>query len=191
MPGATEQTHVVRTTGFTVRHSTPEGLNGSTDNSSASGDSNRSSGSSTGEHQMGMNNNGKAILNLRDSNSISNTSTIIDTTTHSNASYNSFYSTPDPFPFSSLFEPPFPHNYRSQDLSSPPRLAWIPSLSVQQLVDCDTTFNRGCSGGSPLYAFRFIASKGLVPWSRYEYEEKVTRHFCLFKLRFVRKFDFF
>eukprot|EP01032_Pedospumella_encystans_P009198 gene9198-10852_t len=59
------------------------------------------------------------------------------------------------------------------DLSSPPRLAWIPSLSVQQLVDCDTSFNRGCNGGSPLYAFRFIASKGLVPWSRYEYEEKV------------------
>lgn len=60
------------------------------------------------------------------------------------------------------------------DFSSPPRLAWIPSLSVQQLVDCDTSFNRGCNGGSPLYAFRFIASKGLVPWSRYEYEEKVS-----------------
>jgi len=60
------------------------------------------------------------------------------------------------------------------DLSPPPRMAWIPSLSVQELVDCDTTFNRGCSGGSPLYAFRFIADNGLLPWSRYEYQEKVS-----------------
>lgn len=52
-------------------------------------------------------------------------------------------------------------------------IAWIPSLSVQQLVDCDTSFNRGCSGGSPLFAFHYIADHGLVPWSRYEYEEKV------------------
>ena len=75
---------------------------------------------------------------------------------------------------SALLKSPFP-----LDLSSPLRLAWIPSLSVQQLVDCDTSFNRGCNGGSPLYAFRFIASKGLVPWSRYEYEEKVS-FFLLF-----------
>jgi hypothetical protein len=54
-----------------------------------------------------------------------------------------------------------------------PKLAWIPSLSVQQLVDCDNTFNRGCSGGSPLFAFHYIIDNGLVPWSRYEYEEKV------------------
>ena len=74
--------------------------------------------------------------------------------------------------YSSLLKSSFP-----LDLSSPPRLAWIPSLSVQQLVDCDTSFNRGCNGGSPLYAFRFIASKGLVPWSRYEYEEKVNFYY--------------
>lgn len=57
--------------------------------------------------------------------------------------------------------------------SSSVEMAWIPSLSVQQLVDCDTSFNRGCSGGSPLFAFHYIADNGLVPWSRYEYEEKV------------------
>jgi hypothetical protein len=64
---------------------------------------------------------------------------------------------------------------------SGPTLAWIPSLSVQQLVDCDTTFNRGCSGGSPLFAFHYIIDHGLVPWSRYEYEEKVrTPRDCLY-----------
>ena len=60
--------------------------------------------------------------------------------------------------------------------ASAPRLAWIPSLSVQQLVDCDTSFNRGCGGGSPLFAFHYIVDHGLVPWSMYGYEEKVRLH---------------
>ena len=60
--------------------------------------------------------------------------------------------------------------------ASAPRLAWIPSLSVQQLVDCDTSFNRGCGGGSPLFAFHYIVDHGLVPWSIYGYEEKVRLH---------------
>jgi hypothetical protein len=65
-----------------------------------------------------------------------------------------------------------------QDLFSASSMAWIPSLSVQELVDCDTSFNRGCGGGSPLYAYRFIADNGLLPWSRYEYEEKVSIVLC-------------
>jgi hypothetical protein len=54
------------------------------------------------------------------------------------------------------------------------QLAWIPSLSVQQLVDCDTSFNRGCGGGSPLFAYHYITVHGLVPWSHYEYEQQVS-----------------
>lgn len=81
-----------------------------------------------------------------------------------------------------LSGPPTPHavpTVPSEPLVTS-SMAWIPSLSVQQLVDCDTSFNRGCSGGSPLFAFHYIADNGLVPWSRYEYEEKVmcTQLFC-------------
>mmetsp|Transcript_12018 Transcript_12018/g.20068 ORF Transcript_12018/g.20068 Transcript_12018/m.20068 type:complete len:738 (-) Transcript_12018:246-2459(-) len=54
-------------------------------------------------------------------------------------------------------------------------LAWIPSLSVQQLIDCDAAVNRGCGGGSPLYAFRYVRDNGLVPWSRYPYEEHLQQ----------------
>lgn len=61
-----------------------------------------------------------------------------------------------------------------EPLLSSPKLAWIPSLSVQQLIDCDNSFNKGCSGGSPLIALHYISDNGLVPWSRYEYEEQVS-----------------
>lgn len=46
-------------------------------------------------------------------------------------------------------------------------------LSAQELLDCDTAFNRGCQGGNPLYAFEYTMVAGLTGWSDYGYQEKV------------------
>ena len=43
------------------------------------------------------------------------------------------------------------------------------TLSFQELVDCDTTFDQGCTGGNPIMAFPFIHKHGLVSSSSYPY----------------------
>ena len=44
------------------------------------------------------------------------------------------------------------------------------NLSIQELLDCDTSVDQGCTGGNPLLAFDFIYKYGLVHWQDYPYE---------------------
>jgi hypothetical protein len=43
------------------------------------------------------------------------------------------------------------------------------NLSIQELIDCDTTADEGCTGGNPILAFYFIHRYGLVSWDQYPY----------------------
>lgn len=45
----------------------------------------------------------------------------------------------------------------------------VADLSVQELVDCDTWADQGCTGGNPLLAFYFIHRYGLTSTSSYPY----------------------
>lgn len=45
----------------------------------------------------------------------------------------------------------------------------VPALSVQELLDCDKEFDRGCSGGAPAFAFAYIRSFGLSTWDSYPF----------------------
>lgn len=47
-------------------------------------------------------------------------------------------------------------------------------LSVQQLIDCDVDYNRGCFGGNPLNSFQYVRDHGLMAWEDYPYDAKVT-----------------
>jgi len=47
-------------------------------------------------------------------------------------------------------------------------------LSVQELIDCDTTNNKGCSGGNPIYAYQYTVAKGLSAWEDYPYLETMN-----------------
>lgn len=42
-------------------------------------------------------------------------------------------------------------------------------LSIQELLDCDSSVDEGCVGGNPLMAFYYIRKHGLVPWEEYPY----------------------
>ena len=43
------------------------------------------------------------------------------------------------------------------------------NLSIQELLDCDTSVDEGCVGGNPSLAFFYIHKYGLVPWKEYPY----------------------
>mmetsp|Transcript_10559 Transcript_10559/g.15728 ORF Transcript_10559/g.15728 Transcript_10559/m.15728 type:complete len:719 (+) Transcript_10559:331-2487(+) len=49
----------------------------------------------------------------------------------------------------------------------------IAHLSVQELLDCDTNFDQGCTGGNPLLAFFFIRRYGLTAAEAYPYVGKM------------------
>lgn len=38
----------------------------------------------------------------------------------------------------------------------------VESLSVQQLIDCDTSWDKGCIGGNPVSAYPYIINNGLA-----------------------------
>ena len=53
------------------------------------------------------------------------------------------------------------------------------ALSVQQLLDCDVEYDRGCSGGNPINAYRYIMTKGLTTAASYPFyssNQKVSKH---------------
>ena len=49
-------------------------------------------------------------------------------------------------------------------------------LSVQELIDCDTSYNRGCDGGNPLYAFDYTITNALTSAKDYSYTERVCTY---------------
>jgi hypothetical protein len=49
------------------------------------------------------------------------------------------------------------------------------SLSVQELIDCDRGFNRGCAGGNPMHAYQYIMAFGLGEWADYPYKTQQVR----------------
>ena len=53
----------------------------------------------------------------------------------------------------------------------------LANLSVQELIDCDTAIDDGCTGGNPLLAFYFIHRYGLASSSKYPYigEENICQ----------------
>lgn len=54
------------------------------------------------------------------------------------------------------------------------------NLSIQELLDCDTAVDQGCTGGNPLLAFHFIHQYGLVRSEQYSYSG--DQHVCNVKL---------
>lgn len=46
------------------------------------------------------------------------------------------------------------------------------NLSIQELLDCDTAADQGCTGGNPLLAFYYIHRHGLASWDEYPYVGK-------------------
>ena len=48
-------------------------------------------------------------------------------------------------------------------------------LSVQELIDCDVEFNRGCYGGNPVLAYDYIMNRGVTSWDEYPYTEQRGR----------------
>lgn len=48
----------------------------------------------------------------------------------------------------------------------------VESLSVQQLIDCDVNWDKGCIGGNPVSAYPYIMRHGLAAETSYPYRQK-------------------
>jgi hypothetical protein len=48
----------------------------------------------------------------------------------------------------------------------------VPTLSAQQLLDCDREFDRGCEGGNLYHALNYVLDHGLVSANEYRYTGK-------------------
>lgn len=63
----------------------------------------------------------------------------------------------------------------------------VPSLSVQELLDCDRFSADGCQGGNPFQALAFIALHGLQEATSYPYQQTM-HNTCLALLHTPRYF---
>ena len=52
-------------------------------------------------------------------------------------------------------------------------------LSVQELLDCDLDYNKGCLGGDPSNSFQYVIKNGLASWKNYPYVGEVCQSISL------------
>lgn len=59
--------------------------------------------------------------------------------------------------------------------SSKTEVVYVPTLSAQELIDCDVQFNRGCYGGNHVFGLQYIQQFGLTTSTSYPFAEKKQR----------------
>ncbi|RYY84037.1 hypothetical protein EON63_10060 [archaeon] len=90
--------------------------------------------------------------------------------THTHIHYTRTLIYPYPYPLSPYTDPQVIYS----------TLFTLPTLSAQQLVDCDHEGDSGCSGGNLVRALDYVLDHGLVSESVYGYTGKV----CIWCIRY-------